>query len=141
MTMKHDKAYLKRAVMWGDDASYCQRAKVGAIIVVDDQNRSDGYNGMPSGMDNVCEVLYDGQEITKPEVLHAESNAILKCAKYGIACNGGTMYCTYSPCFECAKLIIQAGIKRVVYHMSYRLNDGIELLHKAGIETQQIKKL
>ena len=111
--------------------SYCQRRKVGALIVKDKMIISDGYNGTPSGFENVCE---DDNNVTKPYVLHAEANAITKIARSNNSSDGATMYVTASPCIECAKLIIQAGIKRVVYSEHYRLEDGIELLKRAGIE-------
>ena len=111
--------------------SYCQRRKVGALIVKDKMIISDGYNGTPSGFENVCE---DENNLTKPYVLHAEANAITKIARSNNSSDGATMYVTASPCIECAKLIIQAGIKRVVYSEHYRLEDGIELLKRAGIE-------
>ena len=113
------------ASIWAEN-SYCQRRQVGALIVI-----SDGYNGTPSGFENVCE---DENNITKPYVLHAEANAITKIARSNNSSNGATMYVTASPCIECAKLIIQAGIKRVVYSEKYRLEDGINLLKRAGIE-------
>tara|TARA_R100000656_G_scaffold61465_1_gene47487 strand:- start:18007 stop:18402 length:396 start_codon:yes stop_codon:yes gene_type:complete len=114
--------------------SYCERAKVGAILVKNKNIISMGYNGCPSGMSNVCEI--DG--VTKPEVLHAESNAILKCAKNGSSCDNAVLYCSYSPCFECAKLIIQSGIKEVYYSELYRDQSGLDLLQKANILTTQL---
>ena len=108
---------------------------MGALIVKDRMIISDGYNGTPSGFENVCE---DENGVTKPYVLHAEANAITKVAKSGNSSEGATLYVTASPCVECAKLIIQAGIRRVVYKDSYRLNDGIELLQRAGIEVEQV---
>lgn len=114
-------------------ASYCTRSKVGAIIVKDDNIISFGYNGTPSGFENVCEI--DNE--TKPEVLHAESNAITKCAKSFYSSKDATMYCTLSPCFECAKLIIQSGIAKVYYLKNYRDLSGIELLKKAKIYVEQ----
>ena len=120
-----DKRYIRMASIWAEN-SYCQRRQVGALIVI-----SDGYNGTPSGFENVCE---DENNITKPYVLHAEANAITKIARSNNSSNGATMYVTASPCIECAKLIIQAGIKRVVYSEKYRLEDGINLLKRAGIE-------
>ena len=118
------------ASIWAEN-SYCQRRKVGALIVKDKMIISDGYNGTPSGFENVCE---DENNLTKPYVLHAEANAITKIARSNNSSDGATMYVTASPCIECAKLIIQAGIKRVVYSEHYRLEDGIELLKRAGIE-------
>ena len=122
--------------------SYAERAKVGCLIVNEGgQIVSQGYNGTPSGFDNCCEdVMTDGDNahmITKHEVLHAESNAISKCAKWGGSTDGATLYVTMSPCFECAKLIIQAGIKRVVYKELYRDCSGIDLLDRAGIEVNR----
>lgn len=131
---KFDKAYLEMAAVWARN-SYCKRRQVGALIVKDSMIISDGYNGTPSGFENVCE---DENGVTKPYVLHAEANAITKVAKSGNSSEGATLYVTASPCVECAKLIIQAGIRRVVYKDSYRLNDGIELLQRAGIEVEQV---
>ena len=125
-----DKRYLEMARVWAQN-SYCQRRQVGALVVKDGMIISDGYNGTPSGFENVCE---DDNGITKPYVLHAEANAITKLARSSNNSSGATIYITASPCIECAKLIIQAGIKRVVYGEKYRLTDGIELLERAGIE-------
>lgn len=125
-----DLRYLRMARIWAEN-SYCQRRKVGALVVKDKMIISDGYNGTPSGFDNVCE---DGQYVTFPYVLHAEANAITKLARSSNNSDGATLYVTASPCIECSKLIIQAGIRRVVYGEKYRLTDGINLLHKAGIE-------
>lgn len=125
-----DLRYIRMANIWAEN-SYCQRRKVGALIVKDKMIISDGYNGTPSGFENVCE---DEHNLTKPYVLHAEANAITKIARSNNSSNGATMYVTASPCIECSKLIIQAGIKRVVYSEKYRLEDGIELLKRAGIE-------
>ena len=125
-----DIRYLKMATVWAEN-SYCVRRQVGALIVKNKMIISDGYNGTPSGFENVCE---DENNVTKPYVLHAEANAITKIARSNNSSNGATMYVTASPCIECAKLIIQAGIKRVVYSEKYRLEDGIELLKRAGIE-------
>lgn len=126
-----DLRYLRMARIWAEN-SYCVRRQVGALIVKDKMIISDGYNGTPSGFENVCE---DDNGLTKPYVLHAEANAITKIARSGNNSDGATLYVTASPCIECAKLIIQAGIRRVVYGESYRLADGIELLRRAGIET------
>ncbi len=125
-----DKRYIRMANIWAEN-SYCQRRKVGALIVKNQMIISDGYNGTPSGFENVCE---DENNLTKPYVLHAEANAITKIARSNNCSEGATMYVTASPCIECAKLIIQAGIKRVVYSEKYRLEDGLELLKKANIE-------
>ena len=125
-----DHRYLRMARIWAEN-SYCQRQQVGALVVKDKMIISDGYNGTPSGFENVCE---DEQNVTKPYVLHAEANAITKLARSSNNSEGATIYITASPCIECAKLIIQAGIKRVVYGEHYRLTDGIELLQRAGIE-------
>ena len=130
-----DVSYLKMATIWADN-SYCERRKVGALIVKDRSIISDGYNGTPSGFENVCE---DDQGCTKPYVLHAEANAITKMAKSNNSSDGATLYVTAAPCLECSKLIIQSGIKRVVYRDSYRLQDGIELLERAGVEVVQIE--
>ena len=125
-----DKRYLRMASIWSEN-SYCKRRQVGALIVKDKMIISDGYNGTPSGFENVCE---DENNVTHPYVLHAEANAITKIARSNNNSEGATLYVTDSPCIECAKLIIQAGIKRVVYSRQYRLDDGIQLLKKAGIE-------
>ncbi|HON52359.1 MAG TPA: dCMP deaminase family protein [Bacteroidales bacterium] len=130
-----DSRYLRMAHIWAEN-SYCNRRKVGAILVKDKMIISDGYNGTPSGFENICE---DEEGKTKPYVLHAEANAITKVAKSTNNSAGATMYVTTSPCIECAKLIIQSGIKRVVYTDDYRSNDGIELLQKAGIEVCRIE--
>lgn len=132
---KKDIAYLKMALAWSE-VSYCKRQKVGSLIVKNNQIISDGYNGNISGFPNVCE---DENNETLSTVLHAEANAILKCAKYGKSCNGGTLYTTLSPCLACAKLIIQAGIKRIVYIKDYRIDDGIKLLNQAGIVVERLK--
>ena len=125
-----DRRYLRMARIWAEN-SYCKRRQVGALIVEDKMIISDGYNGTPSGFENICE---DENNVTKPYVLHAEANAITKIARSYNSSDGATLYVTASPCIECAKLIIQAGIRRVVYSEKYRLEDGIELLRKAGIE-------
>ena len=125
-----DKRYLRMARVWAEN-SYCQRRQVGALVVKEKMIISDGYNGTPSGFENICE---DDEGLTKPYVLHAEANAITKLARSSNNSDGATIYITASPCIECAKLIIQAGIKRVVYGEKYRLTDGIELLERAGIE-------
>ncbi|MBO4570363.1 MAG: dCMP deaminase family protein [Bacteroidales bacterium] len=127
---KFDASYLEMASVWAKN-SYCKRRQVGAIIVKDRMIISDGYNGTPSGFENVCE---DENGVTKPYVLHAEANAITKVAKSGNSSEGATLYVTASPCMECSKLIIQAGIKRVVYRDEYRILDGVELLRRAGVE-------
>lgn len=131
---KFDQRYLEMAAVWAKN-SYCKRRQVGALIVKERMIISDGYNGTPSGFENVCE---DENGVTKPYVLHAEANAITKVAKSGNSSEGATLYVTASPCVECAKLIIQAGIKRVVYSDEYRLTDGIDLLKRAGIECEQV---
>lgn len=125
-----DKSYLDMARVWAQN-SYCKRRQVGALIVKDRMIISDGYNGTPCGFENVCE---DENGVTKPYVLHAEANAITKVAQSGNSSKDATLYVTASPCMECAKLIIQSGIKRVVYLDEYRIMDGVELLKKAGIE-------
>jgi len=124
-----DRRYMRMAFIWAEN-SYCKRRKVGALLVKDKMIISDGYNGTPSGFENVCE---DENNITKPYVLHAEANAITKVARSNNSSDGATLYVTSSPCIECAKLIIQAGISRVVYSDAYRLSDGIDLLDRAGI--------
>ena len=123
------------AAVWAKN-SYCKRRQVGALIVKDKMIISDGYNGTPSGFENICEDETTGA--TKPYVLHAEANAISKVAKSGNSSEGATLYVTASPCLECSKLIIQSGIKRVVYREQYRLDDGIQLLKRAGIEVEQV---
>ena len=125
-----DMRYLRMARIWAEN-SYCVRRKVGALIVKDKMIISDGYNGTPSGFENICE---DETGHTKAYVLHAEANAITKVAKSANNCDGSTLYITAAPCIECSKLIIQAGIKRVVYGEQYRILDGVDLLRRAGIE-------
>ena len=125
-----DLRYIRMARVWAEN-SYCVRRQVGALIVKDKMIISDGYNGTPSGFENVCE---DDGGVTKPYVLHAEANAITKVAKSANNCDGATLYVTASPCIECSKLIIQAGIKRVVYSDPYRNDDGLKLLQRVGIE-------
>ncbi|MCH5236648.1 MAG: dCMP deaminase family protein [Muribaculaceae bacterium] len=129
-----DRRYLRMAKIWSEN-SYCQRRKVGALLVKDKMIISDGYNGTPSGFPNVCE---DIDNKTLPYVLHAEANAITKVAKSNNSSEGSTLYVTASPCIECSKLIIQAGIKRVVFSELYRTSEGIDLLKTAGIETEFI---
>jgi len=133
---KFDKSYLEMAEVWAQN-SYCKRRKVGALLVKDRMIISDGYNGTPSGFENVCE---DEDGVTKPYVLHAEANAITKVAKSGNSSEGATLYVTASPCVECAKLIIQSGIRRVVYAREYRIVDGVDLLRRAGIEVERIEE-
>ena len=125
-----DRRYMRMAGIWAEN-SYCQRRKVGALLVKDQMIISDGYNGTPSGFENCCE---DANNVSLPYVLHAEANAITKVARSNNSSEGATLYVTASPCMECSKLIIQAGIKRVVYGEEYRIMDGIEILKKAGIE-------
>ena len=125
-----DMRYIRMAKIWAEN-SYCERRKVGALIVKDKMIISDGYDGTPSGFENICE---DENNVTKPYVLHAEANAITKIARSNNSSDGATMYVTDAPCIECAKLIIQAGIKRLVYSKEYRVEDGINLLKRAGIE-------
>ena len=129
-----DYRYLRMARIWAEN-SYCKRRQVGALVVKDKMIISDGYNGTPSGFENICE---DESGVTKPYVLHAEANAITKLARSGNNSEGSTLYVTASPCIECAKLIIQAGICRVVYAEKYRLTDGIDLLTRAGVEVEYI---
>lgn len=125
-----DIRYLRMARIWAEN-SYCQRRKVGALVVKNKMIISDGYNGTPSGFENQCE---DNNNVTKPYVLHAEANAITKLARSNNNSDNATLYVTAAPCIECSKLIIQAGIKRVIYGEKYRLEDGINLLKKANIE-------
>ena len=125
--------YLRMARIWAEN-SYCKRRQVGALVVKDKMIISDGYNGTPSGFENVCE----DNNVTKPYVLHAEANAITKLARSSNNSEGSTLYVTASPCIECAKLIIQSGIKRVVYAEKYRLDDGIKLMQRAGIKVEYL---
>lgn len=127
---KVDRLYMRMARIWAEN-SYCERRKVGALLVKNQMIISDGYNGTPSGFENHCE---DENNVSKPYVLHAEANAITKVARSNNSSDGATLYVTASPCIECAKLIIQAGIKRVVYGEKYRLMEGVELIERAGIE-------
>ena len=130
-----DQRYLRMAQIWAEN-SYCVRRKVGALVVKDKMIISDGYNGTPSGFPNVCE---DDNNTTYPYVLHAEANAITKLARSSNNSDGATLYVTAAPCIECAKLIIQAGIRRVIYGEEYRLADGLDLLRQAGIEVVYLK--
>ncbi|MBL7966090.1 MAG: dCMP deaminase family protein [Prolixibacteraceae bacterium] len=130
-----DQRYLKMASVWAQN-SYCKRRQVGALLVKDKMIISDGYNGTPSGFENNCE---DENNVTFPYVLHAEANAITKVAKSNNSSDGATLYVTSSPCLECSKLIIQAGIKRVVFYDNYHKQDGIDLLIRANIEVVQIE--
>jgi dCMP deaminase len=132
-----DKRYLRMAAIWAEN-SYCERRKVGAIIVKDKMIISDGFNGTPAGFENVCE---SPEGVTKPYVLHAEANAITKVARSNNSSEGSTLYVTASPCLECSKLIIQAGIRRVVFNDLYRLSDGIDLLQRAGVECVHLSEL
>ena len=134
---KYDKAYLKMALEWAK-LSYCKRRQVGALIVKDKMIISDGYNGTPTGFENICE---DDDNNTKWYVLHAEANAIMKVASSTQSCKGSTLYITMSPCQQCSKLIHQAGIVRVVYHTAYKDDSGLRFLKKAGIVVEQIKAL
>ena len=127
-----DYRYLRMARIWAEN-SYCRRRQVGALVVKDKMIISDGYNGTPSGFENICE---DESETTFPYVLHAEANAITKLARSSNNSDGATLYVTASPCIECSKLIIQAGIRRVVYAEKYRLTDGVDLLEKAGVKVE-----
>ncbi|MCM1369486.1 MAG: dCMP deaminase family protein [Candidatus Amulumruptor caecigallinarius] len=125
-----DRRYLRMAAIWSEN-SYCVRRKVGAILVKDKMIISDGYNGTPSGFPNVCETE---EGVTHPYVLHAEANAITKVARSNNSSDGSTLYVSTSPCMECSKLIIQAGIRRVVFSDLYRIADGLDLLRRAGVE-------
>ena len=129
-----DQRYLRMARIWAEN-SYCKRRQVGALLVKDGAIISDGFNGTPSGFENVCE---GENNVSKPYVLHAEANAITKIARSSQNSDGATLYVTASPCIDCAKLIIQSGIRRVVYGENYRLDDGIRLLQRAGIETTYV---
>lgn len=135
--LKFDKAYLRMAKEWGK-LSYCERKQVGAIIVKDRMIISDGYNGTPTGFENICE---DNEGLTKWYVLHAEANAILKVASSTQSCQDATLYITHSPCRECSKLVHQSGIKRVVYQYPYKDDSGLIFLEKAGVELLQIAEL
>ncbi|MFL1682437.1 deoxycytidylate deaminase [Coprobacter secundus] len=130
-----DRRYIKMALIWAEN-SYCKRRKVGALIVKEKMIISDGYNGTPAGFENICE---DEDNHTFPYVLHAEANAITKVARSNNSSEGATLYVTSSPCIECAKLIIQAGIRRVVFSEHYRLHDGIDLLEQAGIQVDFVE--
>ena len=132
-----DRRYLRMTAIWAEN-SYCERRKVGALIVKDNMIISDGYNGTPAGFENVCE---DADGNTKPYVLHAEANAITKVARSNNSSDGATLYVTASPCIECAKLIIQSGIRRVVFKDLYRLTSGIDLLKRAGVECVHVDDL
>ena len=133
---KFDRSYLEMAAVWAKN-SYCTRRQVGAILVKDRMIISDGYNGTPAGFENVCE---DENGVTKPYVLHAEANAITKVARSGNSSEGATLYITDSPCMECAKLIIQSGITRVVYAREDRIIDGVDLLRRAGIQVDKFEE-
>lgn len=133
---RFDSRYMRMAAIWAEN-SYCKRRKVGALIVKNKMIISDGYNGTPAGFENVCE---DENNVTKPYVLHAEANAITKVARSSNSSEGATLYVTASPCIECAKLIIQSGITRVVYGEHYRLMDGIELLQRAGVQVEYLEQ-
>lgn len=132
-----DRRYLRMARIWAEN-SYCIRRKVGALLVKDQMIISDGFNGTPAGFENVCE---NSDGLTKPYVLHAEANAITKVARSNNSSEGSTLYVTASPCLECAKLIIQSGIRRVVFNELYRITDGIDLLKRAGVEVMHIKDI
>lgn len=135
--LKYDIAYLRMAREWAK-LSYCKRKQVGAIIVKDKMIISDGYNGTPTGFENICE---DENDATKWYVLHAEANAILKVASSTQSCAGATLYITLSPCKDCSKLIHQAGITRLVYHVGYKDNSGLSFLERAGVQVEQISDL
>lgn len=132
-----DCRYLRMASIWAEN-SYCKRRQVGAILVKGQMIISDGFNGTPAGFENICETP---EGVTKPYVLHAEANAITKVARSNNSSQGSTLYVTASPCLECAKLIIQAGITRVVFNEMYRISDGLELLTRAGVECVHIESL
>ena len=129
-----DRRYARMTLIWAEN-SYCVRRKVGALVVKNNMIISDGYNGTPTGFENICE---DENNVSKPYVLHAEANAITKLARSSNSSDGATLYVTASPCIECAKLIIQSGIKRVIYTEQYRLTDGVDLLRRAGIEVEYL---
>ena len=133
---RRDYLYMRMARTWSEN-SYCVRRKVGALLVKNQMIISDGYNGTPSGFENKCE---DENNVSYPYVLHAEANTITKVARSNNSADGATLYVTASPCLECSKLIIQSGIRRVVYGERYRITDGIDLLQKAGIEVVELKE-
>lgn len=133
--LKRDYLYMRMAKTWSEN-SYCQRRQVGALIVKENMIISDGYNGTPGGFENHCE---DDNNVSKPYVLHAEANAITKVARSHNSSEGATLYVTTSPCMECSKLIIQSGIRRVVYEEEYRIHDGLDILRRAGIEVVHLK--
>lgn len=133
---KRDYLYMRMARTWAEN-SYCVRRKVGALLVKNQMIISDGYNGTPSGFENICE---DENNVSKPYVLHAEANALTKVARSNNSSDGATLYVTASPCLECAKLIIQAGISRVVYQEEYRITDGVDLLRRAGIQVEKFEE-
>jgi dCMP deaminase len=135
--LQYDVAYLRMAQEWSK-LSYCDRRQVGALIVKDKMIISDGYNGTPTGFENICE---DEEGYTKWYVLHAEANAISKVASSTQSCEGATLYITMSPCRECSKLIHQAGISRLVYHQGYKDNSGVKFLRKAGVDITHVKDL
>lgn len=135
--LRYDKAYLRMATSWAK-LSHCSRKQVGALIVKDDMIISDGYNGTPSGFDNCCE---DNNGETHWYVLHAEANAILKVAKSTNDARGATLYLTLSPCKDCSKLILQAGIERVVFVKKYKDSEGVDFLEAAGVQIEQIKEI
>lgn len=132
-----DRRYLRMASIWAEN-SYCRRRQVGALLVKGQMIISDGFNGTPAGFENICETP---EGVTKPYVLHAEANAITKVARSNNSSQGSTLYVTASPCVECAKLIIQAGITRVVFNEMYRISDGLDLLRRAGVECVHIETL
>lgn len=132
---KLDSRYLRMAQIWAEN-SYCERRQVGAVLVKNKMIISDGYNGTPSGYENNCE---DENGLTKQYVLHAEANAISKVAKSNNSSEGATLYVTTSPCPECSKLIIQAGIRRVVYDDEYKNTEGLDWLRRAGIEVKRLQ--
>ena len=134
---RYDSAYMKMALEWAK-LSHCERKKVGALIVKDNMIISDGYNGTPSGFENICE-MESGE--TKWHVLHAEANAILKCAKHGQSCQGADLFLTLSPCKDCSKLIHQAGIKRIIYYKAYKDYTGLEFLQQAGVKITHLDDL
>ncbi len=133
--LRYDIVYLKMAKEWAS-LSHCERKKVGALIVKNGMIISDGYNGSPSGFDNCCE---NEDWTTHWYVIHAEANAILKCAKHGQSCDGATIYQNYSPCKDCSKLILQSGIKRLVYTEDYKDSEGVDFLRESGIQVDKIE--
>lgn len=137
---RYDITYLRMALEWSN-LSHCSRKKVGALIVKNGMIISDGFNGTPSGFENKCELDENGEMVTKWYVIHGEANAILKCAKWGHSCDGATLYQTHSPCKDCSKLILQSGIKRLVYIEDYKDLSGLDFLRESGLEIKKYENV